>query len=95
MVALSCCFKEEEDQAAALWATPPSQNCLEVLSHPSSFNLPTLDQPSTMPRVQILRKCELLPPCQQAILIFLCHGAGENDSSRILSGALLIHKETC
>lgn len=49
VVALSCCFKKEEDQAAALWAMPPSQDCLEALRHPSSFNLPALDRPSQRP----------------------------------------------
>lgn len=46
MVAPSCWFKAEEDQATALWATPASQGCLEALGHPSSLNLPALDQPS-------------------------------------------------
>ena len=49
VVALSCCFKEEEDQAAALWSMPPSQDCLEARRHPSSFNLPALDWPSQRP----------------------------------------------
>lgn len=80
MVALSCCFKEEEDQAAALRAMPPSQDRLEALRHPSSFNLPAPDRPS-----QVWR----------AILMAPCHGAGANASSRIRSGALLIRKETC
>lgn len=33
--ALGCCFREEEDQAAALWATLHSQDCLEVFTCPS------------------------------------------------------------